>query len=95
MHCATPRVDCFEPSADGLENRLTSATSGRPCWFGDGLSDGEELLGTRGPLTNPLNPDTDGDGYSDFREIVLGKNPLDPDDTARLGSLTLPWFKNN
>ncbi|MDD2240274.1 MAG: hypothetical protein PHI93_06400, partial [Kiritimatiellae bacterium] len=40
---------------------------------GDGLTNGEEfLLGT-----DPRNPDTDGDGLSDFDEVrVYGTNPL-------------------
>ena len=29
--------------------------------------------------TDPLDPDTDGDGLSDAEEIVLGSDPLDPD----------------
>jgi len=27
--------------------------------------------------TDPLNPDTDGDGYTDGEEIAAGTNPLD------------------
>jgi len=38
----------------------------------DGLSDYEEL---RVYNTNPLNPDTDGDGYSDGDEVKNGYNP--------------------
>jgi thrombospondin type 3 repeat protein len=29
--------------------------------------------------TNPLNPDTDGDGLLDGKEVEIGTNPLDPD----------------
>ncbi|NBP29479.1 MAG: hypothetical protein EBV23_07855, partial [Flavobacteriia bacterium] len=35
--------------------------------------------------TNPNNPDTDGDGYSDGQEVTLGSSPFDPcdpDDTS-------------
>ena len=38
----------------------------------DGLRDWEEEL----YRTNPFNPDTDGDGYSDGQEVDLGRNPL-------------------
>jgi hypothetical protein len=33
-----------------------------------------------GYATNPLNPDTDGDGVSDGRELQLGLHPNNPDD---------------
>lgn len=62
---------------------------------GDGLGDGEEVTGTRGYLTDPTDADTDGDGYNDLREIALGRNPLDPGDTERLGFLSIPWFWSN
>ncbi|MBW3017015.1 hypothetical protein KY316_01475, partial [Candidatus Woesearchaeota archaeon] len=40
--------------------------------------------------TDPTNPDTDGDGYSDYDEIfVYDTNPLDPDDRPR--SYLLLW----
>jgi hypothetical protein len=42
---------------------------------GDGLSDGEEENGTRGPRTNPLLADTDGDGVRDLTEILTGSDP--------------------
>jgi hypothetical protein len=47
---------------------------------GDGLSNGfeEEELGT-----DPNNPDTDGDGYSDFLEWYAETDPLDPDSNPR------------
>ena len=40
----------------------------------DGLSDAEERM----YRTDPNNPDTDGDGYSDGTEIKSGYNPLKP-----------------
>ena len=39
---------------------------------GDGTPNGEETG------TDPLNPDTDGDGVTDTTELVDGTNPLDP-----------------
>lgn len=44
----------------------------------DGLTDGEEVNGTRGFNTNPLLADTDGDGINDLTEIQTGSNPTDP-----------------
>jgi hypothetical protein len=42
----------------------------------DGLTDEEELLYN----TNPLNPDTDGDGLSDYEEVkIYNTDPLNPD----------------
>lgn len=54
---------------------------------GDGLSNLEECtLGT-----DPSDPDTDGDGWSDGDEVdQLGSDPLDPDDGAWYGRGT--WF---
>jgi hypothetical protein len=42
---------------------------------GDALLDwDEEAMGT-----DPLNPDTDGDGFDDGQEVLLmGTDPLDP-----------------
>ena len=45
--------------------------------------------------TDPLNPDTDGDGLSDLQESIDGTDPLDPNSPAqvpvagRLGALLL------
>ena len=38
-----------------------------------GLTDAELEIGT-----NPENPDTDGDGFSDGAEVEAGTDPLDP-----------------
>lgn len=53
-------------------------------WDGDGLKNGEEIQiveGSRGPMikmtTNPINPDSDFDKYSDYDEVRNMKtNPL-------------------
>lgn len=42
---------------------------------GDGLPDLIEDFFTR---TDPRNPDTDGDGHGDGRELAYGTDPLDP-----------------
>lgn len=43
----------------------------------DGLSDWEEINVYH---TNPLKADTDGDGYLDSTEILIGSDPLNPRD---------------
>ncbi len=47
----------------------------------DGLLDTAEDINANGVVdageTDPLNPDTDGDGYSDGEEVAAGSNPLD------------------
>lgn len=43
----------------------------------DGLSDQAEINIYH---TDPLKADTDGDGYLDSAEVLLGSNPLDPHD---------------
>lgn len=54
---------------------------------GDGLSDQEELTGLNnrltpvnpnGHVTNPVNPDTDGDGVTDGQEALAGTDPHNP-----------------
>ena len=42
---------------------------------GDSLEDGLECVFYG---TDPYNPDTDGDGFTDYEEISNGWNPLDP-----------------
>ena len=55
----------------------------------DGLFDCEELTGIdnglssanpNGNITDPNNPDTDGDGVDDGQEALNGTDPNDPDD---------------
>ena len=43
----------------------------------DGISDGDEIM-VYG--TDPMNPDTDGDGFDDREEIYLGTDPLNGED---------------
>ena len=47
---------------------------------GDGLSNADELNLYH---TDPLNPDTDGDGMPDGWEVHYGLNPVDPTDAAK------------
>ena len=42
----------------------------------DGIPDGDEID------TDPTNPDTDGDGWTDLQEQICGSDPLDPDSTC-------------
>jgi cell division septation protein DedD len=48
----------------------------------DGDQDGLTNLEEYGFGTNPNDPDTDGDGYLDGEEILLGTNPLLPNGTT-------------
>jgi DMSO/TMAO reductase YedYZ heme-binding membrane subunit len=51
----------------------------------DGLTDeGEKQI----YHTDPLNPDTDGDGYLDGAEVIGGSNPLDPSSPGKLQTIT-------
>lgn len=43
---------------------------------GDGISDGDEISGAKGFITNSRVADTDGDGVNDLAEINAGTNPL-------------------
>ncbi len=55
-----------------------------------------DYLETEKYLTDPNNPDTDGDGVIDGIEVILGYDPLDPDDfpTSIPPSLTQPTGKS-
>ena len=46
---------------------------------GDGLTNGEEIRGIYGYITDPNNNDTDGDGLDDLREYWWLCNPTDKD----------------
>ena len=54
----------------------------------DGLTDAYEKLVSK---TDPLNPDTDGDGLSDYFEVVFGMLPLTGNAVASLGSISIPF----
>jgi len=74
-----------EPSkyimSDGYElslNPPTDPTNGDSDH--DGILDGlEGVLNPDSYHTNPMNPDTDGDGLGDLQEILLGTNPRNSD----------------
>ena len=53
----------------------------------DGLTDAYEKLVSH---TDPYNPDTDGDGISDFDELWLGTSPLVGGSPPSLASITIP-----
>jgi hypothetical protein len=40
--------------------------------------------------TEPLDPDTDGDGFPDGFEIRTGSDPLDPEDVPAIPALPKP-----
>jgi hypothetical protein len=64
---------------DDEESDGDSDGDGIPDWAdpdsdNDGIPDGDETD------TDPTNPDTDGDGWTDLQEQVCGSDPLDPTD---------------
>ncbi|HEY0552340.1 MAG TPA: Ig-like domain-containing protein, partial [Verrucomicrobiae bacterium] len=73
-------VDAEEdPDGDGLTNFQELMVYGTNVRLrdtdGDGLSDGEEISGSRGFVTSAIAADTDGDGIRDLLEIQTGSNP--------------------
>ncbi|MBI5095724.1 MAG: hypothetical protein HZB26_25230 [Candidatus Hydrogenedentes bacterium] len=59
----------------------------------DGITDADEVAGTLGYVTNPINADTDGDGVDDLIEIQGGADPTNPASMPRLSALSVPFFK--
>ncbi len=57
----------------------------------DGLTNQEEKLYG----TDPYNPDTDGDGYSDGAEVKAGYNPLKPAPGDKLLNNQKKWAEKN
>jgi hypothetical protein len=66
-------ADCWE-DAHGLD-------PDNPDSDADRLIDGDEVI-VYG--TNPLDPDTDGDGADDAMEVIYGTDPLDSEDAPAL-----------
>jgi hypothetical protein len=56
-----------------MVNAVDRDNDGLPDWVETGTG---TYIGPTNTGTNPLKADTDGDGYSDGREVTLGKNPL-------------------
>ncbi len=53
----------------------------------DGLTDAYENLVSK---TDPLNPDSDGDGLSDYYEVIAGLSPLTGNAVPSLSSISIP-----
>ena len=54
---------------------ITHSNPTEPDTDGDGLTDGDEIHGTSGYITDPTNNDTDSDGMDDGWEIYYSLNP--------------------
>ena len=89
--------DAFETDTEVFVSAYDTGTDpGDDDTDDDGLDDGDEVNGTQGYVTNPLEEDTDGDTYNDLAEILAGTNPTDPGDhpaAVGLGSLHVPYFE--
>ncbi len=85
---------CDDQDFDGLTDAQESTLgthSNNADSDGDGISDGDEVNGTNGHVTNPNNADSDGDGVSDGVEATTGTDPNTPDqpEDTTLGSSTV------
>lgn len=95
-----------DADGDGIPNGLESGMPGDDetnMWLadsdGDGLSDGaEDANGNRiqdPGETNPRDRDSDNDGLHDgFEVVILGSNPLDPNDPPSLALPYTDWDKD-
>ena len=77
-------TDASEPTnpADYMEAALQNRDSD-----GDGLTDYAEIWEHR---THPLMADTDGDGVRDGTEVLLGSDPLNPNDPPNAANSATP-----
>jgi hypothetical protein len=66
-------MSLFESLSLGITNEDLNKISTYNDYDNDGLTDWEEINFYK---TDPYNPDTDGDGYSDGDEVKNGYNPL-------------------
>lgn len=73
-------VNAFLIRGSGLIDDISLMSTNGPDIDSDGLSDLSELYTY---LTDPTNPDTDGDGWMDGVEIELGYDPLVPTSTVQ------------
>jgi len=83
-----------DSDCDGLPDSWELAHGLNPYWAGDALADldGDHLLNVEEKAhgTDPNNPDTDGDGYSDGDEVLAGFNPTDPNDHGAVIAVSGP-----
>ena len=71
-------LDLDHDGLNALEEYRAGTDPRNPDTDGDGISDGDEVRGVRGFVTNPLLADTDGDGIRDGTEIATGSDPTNP-----------------
>ena len=78
---------------DFLELTVCETNWQNPDTDGDGLLDGIEDANHNGIVdpgeTDPLDPDSDDDGFTDQEEVICGS---DPRDSASRCSVGLPWL---
>lgn len=72
--------------SDDFEWNTTHTDPTKPDTDGDGIPDNTELAGSR---TDPLKPDTDGDTWSDYDELRMMTDPLNPSSFPKKTTLTV------